>query len=305
MTCARLVRALFFFAVSPPRSRDFRPELALVGVTAVWGVTFVAVRAAMGVSGPLAFVALRFALAAALLGLLSARRMRGTTRADLRAGAAISASLAVGYGLQTAGLVTLDAGRSAFITALYVPLVPLAQWLLLGRRPAPAVWLAVGLAFAGLVLITGAGAAGMTLDRGTVLTLIATLAFTAEILLIGAFAGRVDPVRVTVLQLAFGSGFCALAMLLRGEPLPPPSPLLVGTLVGMAIASAGIQSAMNWAQRAVSPARATVIYAGEPVWAALAARLAGERLGPAGLAGAAPDRGGLRRRFHARLVSIS
>ncbi|MNC41471.1 EamA-like transporter family protein [compost metagenome] len=42
--------------------------------------------------------------------------------------------------------------------------------------------------------------------------------------------------------------------------------------------SAVIQVAMNWAQKSVSPTRATLIYAGEPVWAGIVGRIAGERL---------------------------
>ena len=52
------------------------------------------------------------------------------------------------------------------------------------------------------------------------------------------------------------------------------------------MASAFIQAAMNWAQKTVSPARATVIYTLEPVWAGLFGRLAGERMSALGLFGA-------------------
>ncbi|MES1169794.1 MAG: EamA family transporter, partial [Leifsonia sp.] len=39
-----------------------------------------------------------------------------------------------------------------------------------------------------------------------------------------------------------------------------------------------IQLTMNWAQKSVSPSRATVIYAGEPVWGGIVGRIAGDRL---------------------------
>ena len=56
--------------------------------------------------------------------------------------------------------------------------------------------------------------------------------------------------------------------------------------MGLGAASAVIQVAMNWAQKSVSPTRATLIYAGEPVWAGIAGRLAGERLPGIALLGA-------------------
>ena len=49
-------------------------------------------------------------------------------------------------------------------------------------------------------------------------------------------------------------------------------------LTSLGFASAAIQLVMNWAQRMVDPSQAAIIYAGEPVWAALFGRLAGERL---------------------------
>lgn len=56
--------------------------------------------------------------------------------------------------------------------------------------------------------------------------------------------------------------------------------------MGLGLASAGIQLAMNWAQRTVSPTRATVIYAAEPVWAGIVGRVFGELLPAAALVGA-------------------
>ena len=56
--------------------------------------------------------------------------------------------------------------------------------------------------------------------------------------------------------------------------------------LGLGAMSAAIQVAMNWAQKSVSPTRATLIYAGEPVWAGIVGRIAGERLPAIALVGA-------------------
>lgn len=71
-----------------------------------------------------------------------------------------------------------------------------------------------------------------------------------------------------------------------GESVPAFSNYLLYSAVGLGIASAVIQLTMNWAQRSVSPTRATVIYAGEPVWAGIVGRIAGERLPGLALIGA-------------------
>ena len=71
-----------------------------------------------------------------------------------------------------------------------------------------------------------------------------------------------------------------------GEALTGFSWLLVFSAVGLGLTSAVIQVAMNWAQQSVSPTRATLIYAGEPVWAGVVGRIAGERFPPIAMLGA-------------------
>src|SRR3546814_12664424 len=86
------------------RSRSspcFTPDLLLIAVTAVWGGTFIVVKTALQWSGPFTFVALRFGLAALLLGAVSWRHLRGLTATDLRGGVAIRVPVVFGYSLQT------------------------------------------------------------------------------------------------------------------------------------------------------------------------------------------------------------
>ncbi len=110
------------------------------------------------------------------------------------------------------------------------------------------------------------------------ITLASAVAIAAEIILISAWAGKVDVRRVTVVQLATASLVAFAAMKPAGESVPSLTPALLGVALGLGIFSAIIQVTMNWAQRSVSPTRATLIYTGEPVWAGIFGRLAGERL---------------------------
>jgi drug/metabolite transporter (DMT)-like permease len=86
------------------------------------------VQHAMTVSGPMFFVGLRFAAAASIVALFSWRTLRDLTFFEFKAGAFIGVAIMLGYGLQTVGLQS-PSSQSAFITALYVPFVPLLQWL--------------------------------------------------------------------------------------------------------------------------------------------------------------------------------
>jgi drug/metabolite transporter (DMT)-like permease len=142
------------------------------------------------------------------------------------------------------------------------------------------------LAFTGLMLLSGPSGASFNFSPGEIATLISAVAIAAEIILISTYAGQVDVRRVTVVQLAVTSVLSFLMVVPTQEVIPDFSWLLLCSALGLGAASAAIQVAMNWAQKSVSPTRATLIYAGEPVWAGIAGRLAGERLPAIALVGA-------------------
>lgn len=262
-------------------------EAILILITMFWGGTFLAVQYAVTLSGPFFFVGVRFAMAAVAVGLLCARSLRGLTRLELKAGVVIGIAIALGYSLQTWGLQSIPSSKSAFITAMYVPLVPLLQWLCLGRMPGLMSCVGIVLAFIGLIFLAGPNGDLLALGQGELITLASAVAIAAEIILISAWAGKVDVRRVTVVQLATASIVAFAMMAPAGESVPPVSSGLLLVALGLGIFSAIIQVTMNWAQRSVSPTRATVIYTGEPVWAGIFGRLAGERLPALALLGAA------------------
>ncbi|MDF7648039.1 DMT family transporter [Pantoea sp. Acro-805] len=265
--------------------RISRQELVLIFITMVWGGTFLVVHRAMAHSGPFFFVGLRFATASLLLAFFFRRYLKQMTWLEVKAGALIGLSIAGGYGLQTWGMQTISSSQSAFLTALYVPVVPLLQWLFLRRPPGLMAWIGILLAFIGLVLVAGPQEGGLALNAGEIATLFSTLAIAAEIILIGRYAGQVDVRRVTLVQLMVASACAFVFMIPNGESVPTMSAPLLFSAMGMGAASALIQITMNWAQRSVSPTRATVIYAGEPVWAGIVGRIAGERLPATALLG--------------------
>ncbi len=272
-------------------SRFNLEELTLIFITMIWGATFLIIRYALEETGPLFFVGLRFAGATLVMLPLTLPVVRGFTRLELLAGLAIGVSIFAGYALQTCGLQTISAGKSAFITAFYVPLVPLLQWGVMRQAPGRMAWLGIALAFPGLVLLSGSDgvAAGLAAGagRGEMLTALGALAIAAEIILIGLAAPKVNARRITLVQVAVASALSFGLMPVAGERVPEFSWLVVCAACGLGIASALIQSAINWAQRRVSPTRATLIYSCEPVWGGVFSRLAGERLPVPALVGGA------------------
>ena len=112
-----------------------KQELALVLVTAVWGSTFLVVHIAVQYSGPWFFVGMRFLAAGVISAVIFARILPGLRWKEIGAGSAIGVMIFLGYGLQTVGLQTINSSTSAFITALYVPLVPVLQWIVFRKPP--------------------------------------------------------------------------------------------------------------------------------------------------------------------------
>lgn len=274
----------------PPATRTgglTRQELALIGITVLWGATYLVIHVAVQHSGPWFFVGLRFLCAAAISALVFARSLRGIRRRELCAGAAIGVMICGGYGLQTVGLQSISSSTSAFITALFVPLVPLLQWVVLRHRPSGMAFFGVALAFGGLLLLADPGSVSFGLGPGEIVTVVSTVFISLEIILISLFAGRVDVRRVLVVQLLTAGLLSMAVMPVTGESPPPFSWVWLSAALALGAATCLIQLAMNWAQRCVTPTRATLIYAGEPVWAGVIGRLAGERLPAVALLGAA------------------
>ena len=270
---------MFQNTVLPWLARWIGPKTALFMVTVVWGGTFVVVKFGITLSSPMFFVACRFLMASLVIGILSFESLRRTTKADLIAAIAIGLSITAGYGSQTVGMQYITSSESAFITALYVPLVPFILFLVFKKVPHYMTCIGALVAFMGLVVLSGGGSSSQSMNFGHIITALSTIALAIEIILISHFAPSVNLKNVTILQLFFAAVFAFISMPIVGETaFPDFSWALVGIIGGLSLASACIQLTMNWAQRSVDSSTAAIIYAGEPVWAGIIGRIAGERL---------------------------
>jgi len=266
-----------------------RREAALVLVTLLWGGTFYAVQVALAWAAPFALVGVRFAIAAALLGAVLWWRgeLRGLNRFELRAGVVLGFWVFLGFGLQTAGLQHIESSKSGFLTALYVPLVPLVLWLWKRQRPTRWAWLAIGLAVLGTYALTGAQLDLSTWNVGDWLTVACALAFALEIVFLGHYSKHCNPVRLAWVLVGVAAVFSLATSVALQEGSVQWAWPFVALIVALACITAFVQFAMSWAQQSVPETRATLIYSMEPVWAAVVGAIAGERLGLLGLLGGA------------------
>ena len=114
--------------------------VALIAVTAVWGVTFVQVKDAVALYPLFAFLAVRFAIATGVLAVPALARLRSLGRGGAGGGVLLGLLLAAGYVLQTAGLERTTVSSTGFITGMYVVLTPLLALILFRARIGLAAW---------------------------------------------------------------------------------------------------------------------------------------------------------------------
>jgi drug/metabolite transporter (DMT)-like permease len=260
--------------------------LALIAVTAVWGVTFVQVKDALELYPLFAFLAVRFAIASAVLAVPAAGRLRSLGRSGWVAGSALGLLLALGYALQTAGLERTTVSSAGFITGLYVVFTPLLAFLLLRTRVGRSVWIGVVLAVAGLAMLSGVGAGD---PLGDLLVLLGSAAYSVQIVLMERYAPRYDAVAFTQAEmLAAFAGFALVAVALGQVEIPHGWTVWGALLVTGIFASALGFLVQTWAQRRTSATRTALAFAMEPVWAGIFGFwLAGDRLGALGWGGCA------------------
>jgi drug/metabolite transporter (DMT)-like permease len=267
-------------------NRSLWALLALVAVTAVWGITFVQVKDAVALYPLFAFLAVRFAIASLVLAVPAAGRLRSLGRRGATAGAALGLLLALGYALQTVGLERTTVSSAGFITGLYVVFTPLLALFLFRARVGGAMWLGVALAVVGLGLLSGVGAGDPV---GDALVLAGSAAYSLQIVLLERYAPRYDAIAFTQAEMlaAFG-GFALVAVAARQVEVPRGWTVWGALLVTGIFASALGFLVQTWAQRRTSATRTALAFAMEPVFAGLFGFwLAGDRLGAVGWAGCA------------------
>lgn len=271
-----------------------RADLALLFCTAVWGTTFVVVKDALVHASVFVFLAMRFALATALLAPPARRAIAREGKGAILAGTALGVLLFAGYAFQTLGLERTTASKAGLITGFGVVLVPLLQGLLFGARVSVWVWGGALLALAGMFLLTvPPGAAGLdSLATGDLLVGACAVAFAFHVLYVGKFRAGHSTRALNAVQVAVTAVLAAVAIPIahatgwEGARLlftPGLAAALVATAAGATALAFTLQV---WAQRHTTPTRAAILFSTEPVFAvATSALVLGERLGGRALAG--------------------
>ena len=267
------------------KSSPMVASFALVGVTAVWGYTFLAVQDAVASMPVMDFLAWRFLVATVAMIVLRPTCLRNVTHLELLRGLGLVTILGLGYIAQSFGLRYTSAAISGFITGMFVVLTPVVAWILLRRRTNRNTWMVVALATLGLALLS---LHGWSAGIGELLTLGCAVFFAIHIVVLGEWSSQYKPYAFALLQI----GAVALISLIAAAPggiAMPPNPG-VWAVVGITgvLATAVAFFVQTWAQSLVPATRAAVAMTMEPVFAGLfAVVIGGNQLTVRNLGGAA------------------
>lgn len=268
-----------------------RPELVLVGVTVLWGSTFIVTKDIVRDAPPMLYLVFRFGIAAlAMLAIYWPQlRREARNRQLIVDGVVLGVLNSLGLVLQVIGQVFTTASKSAFITSLNTPLVPLVSFALYRTRPSRPQLVAVALATVGLMLLTYPSG-GARWNAGDLYTVGCAGFYAFTIVQIARRSPRHDARPLTAVQIAAATltFCCALALAKLCIRIMPPAslpefarlearplvmtPRLVVEGLYMALACTVVTFGLQtWAMARMSATHAAIVFALEPVFATIMA----------------------------------
>lgn len=266
-----------------------RPNLsadaALVLTTLIWGSTFVIAKDILSHWPPIAYITVRFALAALVLVAIFPKQLFAARRAEWRAGATLGFLMGSGFAIQAVGQVYTTPAKSAFITSLTTPLVPFVALIVLRVRPNLENLIGVTLAsIGGLLILAPRGA--LVANQGDLYTLVATLFFASHMTFLSVYARRMNAKQLTVLQISVAAAMFVLGWLVlramgvvfsshslpsivRLESVWPVwSATVAWQLIYLAVVATVVTFLLwTWGQARMSATHAAIIFSLEPIFA--------------------------------------
>lgn len=257
-------------------SAKIRADIYLLITAIIWGFSFVSQRMGMDSMQPYGFNAVRFLLAAlSLIPVIWLMRNTAIEKAHkqdniaslLKAGFICGLFLFAGSSLQQIGIQYTTAGKAAFITGLYLVLVPILGIYFLSEKTAMLTWLGAGLAVIGLYFLSITSS--LSVNKGDVLELIGSLFWAGHVLAVFHWGRHFSPLKLSFVQIVVCMTFSFIAAFGFETLLWSQIRATIGPLLFAGIGSVGIAYTLQiLGQRVAPPAHAAVLLSMETVFAA-------------------------------------
>lgn len=252
-----------------------RGALMLLGASFFWGTTFVAQMSGMDGLGPFSYAAARYFIGflamLAVMYFTHAERLKerraGKYGRGFIAGILCGIFLFIASSFQQVAMLYTTAGKSAFITCLYIIFVPLVSKFL-GKKIRTENWIGAGLAITGLYFLAIGEA--FTINFGDFLLLIGAVFWTLQILTVDRFAKKVDTIDLSTSQVFVTALFSFIVMMIFENPtwdtiLNAAVPILYGGVM-----SSGVAFTLQiYGQKYAEPSAAAILMSFESIFGAL------------------------------------
>jgi len=276
------------------KSQRLRADLAFGLCTLIWGATFVLIKDVLADISVVLYLAVRFALSAALMAIIFWRSLRALNLKAVWAGAQIGMAMFAGYLFQIVGLKYTTPAKAAFITGMCVVIVPLLLAAFGQRRITAWIWAGAAAALAGLYFLTVPPAGLGALNRGDPIVFGCAIMFALHIIFIGRYVKEHSVGALAFLQVATTAVLSTVAVPIVAfagweQPRALWSTTVIVVILVTSIGATVIGfSLQTWAQQHTSPSHTAILVTLEPVFAALTSWLfVHERFGARTLVGAA------------------
>ncbi|MEK7673080.1 MAG: DMT family transporter [Patescibacteria group bacterium] len=246
---------------------NFISDLGLFYAAAIWGSTFFIVKDSLNSIDPVVMVSYRFLLSAFLMA-IPLLFLRKKLFSNFKPGLILGILLWFIYVPQTVGLAYTTASNSGFITGIFVAFVPVFSFMFFRKFPTPTRTLAVIISVIGLWLLTG----GLTdFNFGDMITVITAMAYAAHILAADVYAkNNIDPYIISFQQFFVTGILSLLSGLILGLPFSITSTKAIWVIAFLAIFPGLLAFVIQMrAQKSTSPIKVSLIFALEPVFAAI------------------------------------
>lgn len=262
--------------------KSFFAAWGLLFTACIWGFAFVVVKDSLNSVGPIWMMAFRFTIAAVGLALIFIKKLKLLNKKTLIDGVITGAFLFLAYAVQTIGCNYTTAGKNAFLTTIYVILVPLISWPLYKKRPQIFVFIAAIMSLTGIGLLALGGGQDslLKMNIGDILTLICGLFYALHIIWTErCYKNDDDPLLITILQFLFAAIFSWIVApiyesILNGNPSFPMAALTNGRVI-LSMLYLGLFSTMiafslqNVGLKYVQPSFASLLLSFESVFGVL------------------------------------
>ena len=199
------------------KNRTVAAELGLLFITIIWGGSFVVVKNTTSMMPANYIIAIRFGLASIFMLIFFFRRIQKIDAYSIKSGAILGVLLYVAYYFQTVGIKYTTAGNNAFLTAVYVILVPFLYWVIKKIRPDAYNIISAFVCIAGIGFLSIH--AGFTVNIGDSLSLLCGIAFSAQIVGVSILTEKGDPILLAFTQCIF-TAIIAFIVALCTEKFP-------------------------------------------------------------------------------------